>query len=439
MHYFDRRYILYGDISNSKTKIKDVRCEFLVNELATDKMKATVSAIEASIKEIQELCDSDEPIQFVSSEGGQRVLLEGKWSSFHLEGDNDEIMSFKVDRGRFIERYSDNPASTVRLTYYIPAVTLFKRRVMALDHYKKGFLVGWDGWRKENEKEKKPSEWTTDEFCVPSDKGRMSFSPSFLFKDATIDDIETKLILEQPIIECVIDDDPSTTIDALPVFTDMVNDYLVILSFLEGDFINWTKCSATEIGANKNSIARLEMFQRSPKRKNKPAKHDHRRDKYRDQLQQMLVKLTRSFRMLSENEKKTVQKLITRYLVASTISLVDTRLIYWHSCLDVLIKHVRGKGKTFSHRLVDACKKLDVDWLDMYPDMTEESLKEKKEFAINRIRNDMLHHGVYPDDYSQGLEELKRAAALSERFIVRILGHDYTGTGLGTLEFREPV
>ncbi len=94
-------------------------------------------------------------------------------------------------------------------------------------------------------------------------------------------------------------------------------------------------------------------------------------------------------------------------------------------------KTLGGTGKSFSHRLVDAMKNAAVDWRDIYPGITAESLDAGAQFPINELRNQMLHEGEYPEDYSPVFTEIGRARTLCERLISTYIGVDAKNLDLG--------
>jgi hypothetical protein len=107
-------------------------------------------------------------------------------------------------------------------------------------------------------------------------------------------------------------------------------------------------------------------------------------------------------------------------------------LIYFHSCLDVLIKYYDKSDDPFSKRLLHVCKKLGIEWTDIYPELSEEGIENKKrDFQINALRNNMLHQGEYSEDFQLVMNETYRARGLTERIILKMLGINHHNSGLG--------
>ncbi|MBL7961814.1 hypothetical protein JNL27_16390, partial [bacterium] len=212
-----------------------------------------------------------------------------------------------------------------------------------------------------------------------------------------------------------------------------IEDFLIILSLIEGDFINWYYCIGSEHSLAGFPLSEIELFQLAVKIK-KTNFDSIRYHRFRKSLQKLHRYLTLLYSQKNVDDKKSIKKLIEKFVIASRTSAVDTRLIYWHSCLDVIIKKCDGKGKSFSHKLIDACKNMNIEWLDIYVGITEESLDLKAEFPLNRIRNEILHDGIYPDDYGEVIKENRNARALCERFITQIIGADYRDTGFGKVD-----
>lgn len=433
MKFFDKRYIHYGSLEYKGKIIGSCRCEVVTNEIEPDSWKGTISVFEGSAMDLHRAMDSPYDLQFVSKDDQETLTIKLMFPSLSMSSYNDELLKFRIKEFSLQRKYDIKETTKVFISYFIPFSELYKRRVGVSQHYMKGLLSGWEGWRREYGDGKVTSEWNDEINSLPSPIGEIAFIPIMLFKETPIEETDTTVVVDQMIIQCTIEKSELALDDAKKTLDEIIADYLYILSFLEGDFLDWYFCRGTAQGSDKKLILEIENYRSIAKRK-KPKHFVERFHKYRQNLQKVHVDLTRVFQSKTPEEKNEIRKVIDRYLVASRVSTIDTRLIYWHSCLDVLAKQSKGEGKSFSHKVVSACKNAAIDWLDIYPEINEQSLEEKAEFPINRIRNQMLHDGEYPDDYNEVLREIPKTKALCERLITKMIGVDYNGTGLGIIE-----
>ena len=104
--------------------------------------------------------------------------------------------------------------------------------------------------------------------------------------------------------------------------------------------------------------------------------------------------------------------------------------------MDLLIKRINGKNKPFDSQLIKACIKSDVEWLDIFPYLTEDYVSKNKSL-LNKIRNEIIHEGQYPENYIKIKKELKSVRALCERLILKLLGIDYKDTCIGYIHKHE--
>ncbi|MFA6469263.1 MAG: hypothetical protein WCW35_10210 [Bacteroidota bacterium] len=431
MKYFDERYILYGKLENSSGVLGDCRCEINTNEIDLEAWSATVSVFQGSQVALTKSMTDPNGITFISNGPNEEVRVKGARPSVSYGSYNDEILKFDINELYIKKRHKEGIPDKLSLTYYIPAVLLYEKRNMVSHHYRKGYLNGWQGWKKEIEGVNIQDEWINEQNVIPSPVGTLKISPVFLFKDIDIDGVKTTIIVNQLIIESEIDN-PSTSLDAAKIEIEKtIEDYMTTLSLLEADKIDWYYCRGYT--SNQGTLEEIQYYKRSIKRMN-PAYYAPRYRLHSDTLKKIHIDLTNCLISKSDNERAVINKIIERFIIASRVPAVDTKLIYWHSCLDVLIKECKGEGRSYNHKVIDACIKIGVEWLDIYPEMTITSLEQKAEFPFNRIRNKMIHDGEHPDDYSEVFSELPRIKALCERIITKIIGVDYKNTGFGMVE-----
>lgn len=431
MKYFDERYILYGSLENSSGSLGNCRCEINMNEIDLEAWNATVSVFQGSQLALTKSMTDPSGITFISKGANEEVRVKGAIPSISYGSYNDEILKFDIHELYIHKRHREGTANKISFTYYIPAVLLYEKRNMVSHHYRKGYLNGWLGWKKEIDNVDVQDEWINEQYIIPSPVGTLTISPVFLFKDINIEGVKTTIVVDQLIIESEIND-PLVSLDtAKKEIEKGIDDYMTTLSLLEADKIDWYYCRGN--ASNQGTIDEIQYYKRSIKRLN-PEFYAPRYRLHSDTLKKLHIDLTKCLASKSDEERAVIYKIIERFILASRIPAVDTKLIYWHSCLDVLVKVCKGEGRSYNHKVIDACNKIGIDWLDIYPEMTIESLEQKGEFPFNRIRNKMVHDGEHPDDYSEVFGELPKIKALCERIITKIIGVDYNKTGFGMVE-----
>ncbi|TSA19400.1 hypothetical protein D4R75_09695 [bacterium] len=430
MKQFEKRYILYGRLESGGTDLGTGRCELITNKLDTSSMTATISSSSGSFALMLNLVGTSDSLKFSSEDEQESILIEGRFPAVSSQAYSDEILRFKVDDCTFRRKYEEGACDKVQLSYYIPGSQVYSRKRGPTKHFRRGLLYGWEGWKKEMGSHETSPEWLDERNFVPCEIGSVSFSPITLFQECVIDGIETILAIDQLTLECEVSGSSLSLSDTSEKMNQLVEKYLSTLAVLEGDFFNWSYCSYTSSSGG-TTLKEVKHYRRVPGRKNSKDRSPILTN--RKNLQQLHIDLTLSYAAMSDEKRGRIDKVIERFLIASTTRETDTRLVYWHSCLDVLIKEFDGSGKSFSHRLLDACCKAKVDWTDLYPGISETTLDEKAEFPINKVRNDMLHHGVYPDDYDIIFGETRKARALCERLIASLLGVQLKETGFGSL------
>jgi hypothetical protein len=154
--------------------------------------------------------------------------------------------------------------------------------------------------------------------------------------------------------------------------------------------------------------------------------------RYKKECLLVLPKLIDAYIALDEDRKMTFDTVIYSYRIATRAKTIETKLIYYHSCLDLLKKSFGFSGKPFSSQLQNACKEAKVDFSDLEFPL---SVKKVDKFRFNEIRDAFLHDGFHIDDYQEVVRETRKMRALTERIILSFLGIDYRETKLGFPSF----
>jgi hypothetical protein len=146
--------------------------------------------------------------------------------------------------------------------------------------------------------------------------------------------------------------------------------------------------------------------------------------------------------LLDQSVRSHLDKAVSQMIYgAGRNQSIENQLVYWHSCLDIVIKAVsllKGrirKAEGFSRGLVTACEDLDIPWNDLYPYLSREQVlsEEKMNCHITQYRNQIIHEGTYPepDQYPELMLENLRAKALMERLVMGVLGMYHKDSPVG--------
>ena len=130
------------------------------------------------------------------------------------------------------ELYSDNNPKKIFFQFYMnPSQIFFRNNIINFDS-KRGLVAGWQDDIKE---------WKDEKYTVNTNLGTISFEPSFVFirpkNDTDIKD--SYLIKEQLIMNYELTPNLPYEEDYEEKLKEIVNDYLMILSFLEGQCLKW--------------------------------------------------------------------------------------------------------------------------------------------------------------------------------------------------------
>ncbi len=436
MKEFDKRYIMCGDLKGGDIKFGRTRCELVTNKVDTSSMKATFSVFSGDFSMVAKHLGSNTGFNFDSTMGNESIRVTGDLPELNIESYNDELLKVSVASCEIHRREGAKPGDKLIAQYFVmPAYTYGRTSGTEFKHWSKGLLFGWNGWRKdwgvtkEGEQEK---EWSDESFTLSSLLGSSAMMHTLLFHDEETESRKTYKIVDQLMVRFEVDgpfENVSALIDGL---NKEMEDILLALSLIEGEFIDWSYCSISIMNSDKKPQEEFELYQRARKRESDSTRKSFFTNNG-SSLRRTHAQMVSEFQKQKKDFKDAVRNIMDRFIIACRRTDVDTEVIYLHSCLDVIIKFFNIQGGSFSKRLLKVCQQNHVEWKDIYSSLTEECIEyHKGDFPINKIRNDMLHDGIYPNDYT----EIFNARALCERLILKILGIDYKDSGLGSVNIR---
>ncbi len=430
---FIEQYRFVGDLTVSNNILENINCELTINTYDTNTMEVKVIPSQGSLLFVFDSLKHNAPIQIKSKEMRVEIILDVGMPSMEINSKTGYTATFVVYKCVIIDHLTDqfNP-NKIHCSAHISHSSIFERKRSFTNHYTRGILAGWHE-KKENDLHK--DIWEKEEHSYKTNLGFLYIVPSFVFGEFKFDEkIEkAKFLFDQIYLFLVLKHKELDGVYIEDNFIKNLDDFLILLSFLEGEFIEW-KSMAISYSCGAKLLKEKKIYRRTRNKFDSDKNENH----YRRNHESYQYIINDLFISLQNQETETydeIIRIITRFLIASTQKIFDTQLIYYHSCLDIIIKYYNASGRSFSHKLVDCCLRNSIQWLDLFPYVTIESLENKNEFLINKVRNDMLHHGIYPRDYKQVQMEMFRIRALIERLICKMLNVDCKNNGVGFAQY----
>lgn len=424
---FKENYVFRCTVTWDKNIFENIRCELNVNELDINSMGATLTEFDSSLESILRAMDSNSLIRIKSENYPHEIELEGRLKSFSIGGDGAKVLT-NVNLYSFVTNIKDGNISNYHFLFYLPKLETFSFPKFITRHFSRGYLVGWRALFEEKSSE----EWEDNKYDFITEKGVLTFIPGYLFKEINLGDkFEKAPILINQLYTSITVDSRNEALNCVKSSIECIlNAYLRIIALYESHFVNWYRLIITAFNEKDELIFKKEIIKRVP---DNPKTNLYRKRliNYDKSLIDYLPELVSNYNKLNNKLRLQYDSILDRYIIACSQKMVDTKLIYIHSCLDLICKFVGSSGKSLNHKVINACKKTNLDWIDLFPYMTEQSLVDKGEFILNKVRNDILHYGTYPQDYNIVVKEIDKTIALTERFLFSFLNFDYKKIGFG--------
>jgi hypothetical protein len=435
MKEFDKTQILNGILRTSEGELGEERCEVYLNRINTSELKAEIYALDASFG-TKLMKKGPCEVFFDSNNEHTRTFFKGQIVKIQSDGNTDNVATIALTD--FIEDYyiNTNPITQCDFNFYLTDSQIFRPHVIRTTSDQKGYLVGYDTWS-----DQENPTWKSDEYRYVSEIGEFVFYPGLVY--ANVDE-KVVLVRNQLMVNIHVMGESIDVGKVQVEVTKVLEVFLHILSLIENRFIKWFYCYIDARGSSKKGLVR-ETYKRIPSRN---YTNDNQEFRLRSAGYHKIVQtMVDGYLKLSNEKRIELDKAIRQMLIGTQPGQsIENQLIYWHSCLDILINlagpslSVR-RGLGFSKSLVDTSEYLGADWGGLYSYIKKEDIfsDEKADFKITIFRNNMIHHGIYPlnEECHEVYAENMRAATLFERMVMKIMGLEYDGTPIGKYrEFR---
>jgi len=425
--------VLFGGLKRKDIGIEVVRAEVFLDPLNTSDLRADIYDIDGNASYKLMKFGFGEPWEFESKSTRQTTRFVGTVNGVQSSSTSDKIATIGIREFRTEYLIESCPIIKITLRFFLEPIQIFERARQVVRHDTKGLLFGWNDWKEAN-----IETWEDEEFSYETTLGKLIFYPGLVFSDKVEDSFEVR---EQTKAWFVVSGQNLLVDETFAQAERVLDSYLRMVSFFEKRFLGWRYSEIDARGEKGKGIV-VEKYQWRPGITYQSSQHiKTNQAKYRSQLKLLVDR----YLMSKDNVREEIDKAIRQMVIGNRPDqAVESKLIYWHSALDIHIKIVAGEKareqryEAFSKKLVLACEDAGIVWTDLYPYLTRERIfsEEKADFLITSLRNAMIHEGKYPDskEYNQVFQENARAEALAERMVMRILGVDYEGTPVG--EFR---
>jgi len=426
MKNFNKNIYAVGTIHNDSIKLENVKCELKFNVIKENIIEAKIYSISNFVK-LHEILNGDSRISFYSNPNYDSIKFDLVTYSFNSGSAKEDTLYVKISNLETIQTFSDNKITRLLLSFNLPELPIFSRRSYLNKHASKGLLYGW-GDPLLNKKG-----WFEDVITIDAKYGVLKIYPSFEFE--TLQEYEGMFNCELVLKKLNLDyksNDLSEGIDLeiKNIITD-VEEFLKIISFIEGCFVerHYLKVYAFDLG---DSVVQEREYVRRIKERQIINYDIIYYNKFKVKILQSLPLLLKSKYNLNVGVNSEFEKILKRLITSLTIKAVDTRIIYMLSVLDMINLWSKSKGKGLSQKLQYSCETNNIELIDLFPYMNKNSvLNEKQDLLLNKVRNNIIHNGVYPNSYEEIDEEILASRALAERFLLKMLGIDYRNSGLG--------
>lgn len=433
MKEFNEKIVFYGELILSDETIKDLRCELTINHTNTDYNIAEISLPSTLRVRIHNLLNTQNKIIFQTENKNKSIYVESYGYILQDKFMWEASLTLYPYKVVIKDSYSDKEIKKVVFRAFVsPSELLFNETYLTY-HEAKGLLSGWD-YVSNPEK----PEWIDNNFKYESEIGIIELIPGFIFKELKDDKFKQQYnIIRQLIVYCKLEGDTDMK-NSEQIFFKKLGKLKKSLSLLFVKRINSWYMEVFAQDSDNSPVFDKRTFLKLSK---KTQLKDNRlivgivHKKWRSTISGIMERLSK----LTYEKVELFEKLLGRYLVAFTYDKIDTRIIYALSCLDLIKNSFERRIKerlSFTPNLIDVCETNRIEWLDLFPYLTKEEVfykNIKRDMYLNEVRNDLIHYGIYPDNYNKSHDEILRARALSERFILRLLEIDYHKTGLGVL------
>lgn len=249
---------------------------------------------------------------------------------------------------------------------------------------------------------------------MQSELGAFEISDQFQFtKKENYKSYYINTLLNESYIRHISNVEPKTIQNYESLIEEKINQIFHLISLIERNRINWTKRIISL--KNNNTLIRQKITYRwsSPPSDNYRPKIENK-FLYRENI----LDIFSAFEKLDIAKQKQIIKILYYFQIAYCSPTIETKLIHWHSCLDVLRKEYSYGNNKFSHSIVEIFDKNKIKIDDLVDSEKLDELRTYKKkgcFRFTELRNNYVHDGfdAFHGIYNEVINETSKLRAIT--------------------------
>lgn len=421
MNGFEIHQVVFGDLRAAKSTLEGIRCEVFLNRLNTTGLRAEVYDVSGSSagRFLKDFMSREVVFEAIGPDG--KIRFNGTVASGQVASGSDLIGTISIEHYEETWIVNHDPITQLSVVFYLTPSQIFRRRRLVTQHDFKGLLLGWRGGLDSSDET-----WDDDSVTYQSSMGDLVFYPGLVFADEPGGGV---VVRDQLKVSAALNGERLDVSHQFNLISERLGRFLDVMSFLEQRRCDWFRAEIDARGQGGKGFV-TSVYKRLPNYEYSDSQHI--RTHVMDYVS-LIPKVVEKIEILEGPLRTNIDKAIVQMLYgAGAKQSIENQLVYWHSCLDILLKTILSrdpasrKPEGFSRKLIVACESVGVQWNDLYPYLSREEVfsSGKKDFLITRYRNQIIHEGLYPEseEYGDLIAENARAKALVERLIMGLLG-----------------
>jgi hypothetical protein len=421
---FIYNFIVYGTLESDLLRLENVRCQLTFSNLNPSVNKAKISILSTHKFDVKK-CINSKTMLFKSEDEYTSIKFDSTFNSFNEISYEESELNLHISTLEKTNTLDKIKPTKFSFMFFITQTSLFKNRKYGTFHPQRGYYRGWNSLS---------NKWDdSDIFKYTLDDINFSVYQGFLSDEQVLEanGNNSHILIEQNIVECVIDEtNADFEIIKNRVITQLKK-FLFILSFIEGRKMDWYYLTIWSRSSDR--LVREDQIYKTLNGKIfLGVNHIRFSTKH---LLDLFPKLLSSYQTILDTEKQKFDKLLNMYLIAFNTEPIEAKIIFSITCLD-LVKNYDSSPKSendkiFINKLLKSCKSNGIDWLDLFPYLTEQVVvNNKKTLELYRIRKELVHEGNFNTDIKLILKEIKNVRSLVERFLLSLLNISWVDSGL---------
>ncbi|WP_103028051.1 HEPN domain-containing protein [Salinibacter altiplanensis] len=309
----------------------------------------------------------------------------------------------------------------VTLSYGYPLTTAVRDRSLTMKDARYGFYHG------ERSSGETTAQLSKDSFTVDTEVGEAEFVEAYGIHEVDSNKTHPAIALVRR-SECNfsaghLSGDPKEIVRKA---RETVDSLLHVLSFTEQNRLNWRRERASFTSEEGKPIGEIKTYRWVPP----PSEGYRPNPSSLRNARKSFKAVCQAYADIDSTVRPVVEQAIENFKRTNCTDTLETKLVFWYSCLDHLTEELYDCDKgPFSKRLIDACEKAGVEIADLFNPKVVHHFREDLNdehtcFWFVDARNRFVHDGLnaLQDEPYRLIEATRNARALAERLLLSKLG-----------------